>query len=182
MLQISTFMWVMAGVFAYVGFSRGWNKEIIATSGIILGLFALHQFDDVLRQTLLANLPASQIFLIQAIIFGIIVFFAYQTRALGNADKGRGGRSGGRDSLQTSILGGIVGFINGYLIFGTLWYFMDITGYPLSPYISAPLPNTVSADFVGSLPLYLLAGGPGGGGDLLAAAMIGLFLLVLIVI
>lgn len=179
MLQISTFMWVMAAVFAYVGFSRGWNKEIIATSGIILGLFALHQFDDVLRQTLLANLPTEQIFLVQAIIFGIIVFFAYQTRALGGDDKGS---RDGRDSLQTSILGGIVGFINGYLVFGTLWYFMDITGYPLSPYISAPIPNTVSADFVDSLPLYLLAGGPGGGGDLLAAAMIALFLIVLIVI
>ncbi len=184
MLQISTFMWIMAAVFAYVGYSRGWDKEIIATSGVILGLFTLHQFDDVLRQTLLANLPGSQIFLVQAIIFGIIVFFAYQTRALIGNESTREGRrrNDGRDSLQTKILGGIVGFINGYLVFGTLWYFMDITNYPLSPYISAPLPNTASADFVNSLPLYLLAGGPGGPGDLLAAAMIGLFLMVLIVI
>lgn len=183
MLQISTFMWIMAAVFAYVGYTRGWNKEIIATSGIILGLFALHQFDDVLRQTLLANLPPSQIFLVQAIIFGVIVYFAYQTRALIGEEARRGRRGNdGRDSLQTGILGGIVGFINGYLIFGTLWYFMDITGYPLSPYISAPLQNTASAEFVNSLPLYLLAGGPGGTGDLLAAAMIGLFLVVLIVI
>lgn len=182
MLQLSTFMWMMAAVFAYVGFARGWNKEIIATSGIILGLFALHQFDDVLRGTLLANLPLDQVYFAQAVIFLGIVFFAYQTRALigSEAREARGGD--GRDALQTSVLGGIVGFLNGYLIFGTLWYFMDITNYPLSPYISAPLPNTASADFIDSLPLYVLAGGPGGTGNLLAAAMIVLFLIVLIVI
>lgn len=182
MIQISTFMWVMALVFGYIGFTRGWNKEIIATSGIILGLFALHQFDDLLRETLLANLPPSQVFFVQAVIFIVIVFFAYQTRALIGADatEARGGE--GRDLLQSSVLGGIVGFVNGYLVWGTLWYFMDITGYPLSPYISRPLAGTVSADFIDSLPLYVLAGGPDGAGNLLAAAMIGLFLIVLILI
>lgn len=183
MIQLTVLMWIMALLFGYIGYTRGWNKEVISTSGIILGLFALFQFDDVIDD-LTANIPADQSFALRAAIFIIIVFFAYQTRALIGEDAARFRSRGndGRDFLQTSILGAIVGFINGYLIWGSLWYFMDVTNYPLSPYISAPLPNTASADFVDSLPLFLLAGGPGGDGNLLAAAMIGLFLIVLITI
>jgi hypothetical protein len=175
-------MWTMAFFFAYVGFQRGWNKEVIATAGIVLGLFALFQFDDVIRNTLLANVAPSQVFYVQAALFSIVVFFSYQTRALIGSDATRGRRSEGRDALQTSMLGGIVGFLNGYLVWGTLWYFMDVTNYPLQPYISAPPAGSASAGFVDNLPLYVLAGGPGGTGDLLAAAVIGLFLIVLIVI
>lgn len=177
MIQLSALLWTMAIIFGYIGYTRGWNKEIIATAGIILGLFTLFQFDDVLTD-LLVNLPGDQQFLARTAIFGIIVFFAYQTRAL---DRG-GNTPEGRDALQSSILGAIVGFANGYLIWGSIWYFMDVTNYPLSPYISPPLQGTASADFVDSLPLYVLAGGPGGDGNLLAAAMIALFLIVLIVI
>lgn len=181
MIQLSFFMWVMAVLFGYIGFTRGWNKEIISTSGIILGLFALFEFDDVLVD-LLVNLPLSQAFLVRAAIFGIIVYFAYQTRALIGQDAERGRAVEGRDQLQTNILGGLVGFLNGYLIWGSLWYFMHITDYPLSPHISAPTAGSPSAEFIDSLPLFVLAGGPTGDGNLLAAAMIVLFLIVLIVI
>ena len=34
-------MWTMALFFAFIGFLRGWNRELVATAGIILGLFAL---------------------------------------------------------------------------------------------------------------------------------------------
>jgi len=183
MIQLSVLVAVMSLIFGYIGYLRGWNKEIIATSGIILGLFALFQFDDVIND-LTANIPPDQSFFVRASLFIAIVFFAYQTRAIIGEDAQRRRRRGGegRDNLQSSALGGIVGFINGYLISGSLWYFLHITNYPLSPYISAPLPNTASADFIDSLPLYVLAGGPGGDGNLLSAAMIGLFLVVLIVI
>lgn len=184
MIQLTVLMWAMAALFAYIGFTRGWNKEIISTAGIILGLFALFQFDDLLRNTLLGDVPADQVFYVQAAIFTVIVFFAYQTRAIigPEATRARGGGGDGRDSLQSSILGGIVGFVNGYLIWGSLWYFLHVTNYPLSPYISSPQAGTSSAEFVDSLPLYILAGGPGGTGNLLAAAVIVLFLIVLIVI
>jgi hypothetical protein len=141
MIQLSILMWTMAVLFGYIGFTRGWNKEAIATAGIILGLFALNEFDDVIEQILITS-PPDQQFFFRAALFGLIVFFAYQTRALIGEDAERtrsrrsGGRGGeGRDYLQSSMLGAIVGFINGYLIWGSLWYFM-YPDYPLSPYIS----------------------------------------------
>jgi hypothetical protein len=179
-IQLSTVMLMMAAFFAFIGFLRGWNRELIATAGIILGLFALFQFDNIVRGVILQGVSRDQVFLVQAIIFIVIVFFSYQTRALGRGPGSPPG--GGRDNLQESVLGAIVGFLNGYLIWGSLWYFMDINEYPLAPSIVAPSPGSPSDQARELLPLVILGGGVNGNGDLLALAVIVLFLFVLIVI
>jgi len=183
MIQLTVLLWVMAALFGYIGFMRGWNKEMISTSGIILGLFALSEFADVIDRMLITATP-SQKFFFRVVIFAAIVFFAYQTRALvgEEAEKARSrsreSSREGRDYLQASMLGGVIGFINGYLIWGSLWYFM-LPDYPLSPYISTPAPGSASANFVNSLPLAILSSGDG---NLLAAAVVIVFVLVLMVI
>lgn len=179
MIQLSAMMWTLASFFAIIGFLRGWNRELVSTAGIILGLFALFQFDSLLRGTLLANVPRDQVFLVQAGIFIAIVFFAYQTRSVSAPDVRR---REGRDNLQESVLGGLLGFLNGYLVWGSLWYFMDINEYPLAPYIIAPSPGSPSDQARSLLPLVILGGGPTGTGDLLAVAVIILFVIVLILI
>ena len=119
MIQLSTLLWGFALVFGVIGYMRGLSKELISLAGIVLALFALFQFDGALRGIFLANVPGQQKFVIQSIIFLGIAFFAYQTRALG---KRLNVNPDGRDSLQSSVLGAIVGFINGYLIFGSLFF------------------------------------------------------------
>lgn len=188
MIELSVLVWSFAAFFAYVGSLRGWTKEIISLSGVVLALFALYQFDDVLRGTLFIALPNDQKFLLQTIIFLVIVFFAYQTRAIVGAEatapRGRG--DSGRDPLQAKVLGGLVGFLNGYLIAGTVWYFLDINRlpsgqYPLDPYVIAPLAGTASAQALPNLPLYLLTQN-GTNGDLLSLSVVVLFVLVLVLI
>jgi hypothetical protein len=176
-IQLSAVLLMMALLFALLGYLRGWNKELISMAGIILGLFALFQFDSLLRGVLLRGVARDQVFLIQTILFVAVVFFAYQTRALGRADS-----PGGRDRLQEGILGALIGFINGYLIWGSIWYFMDINEYPLAPAVIAPAPGSPSDQARDLLPLVILGGGVNGSGDLLAVAVIVLFLFVLIVI
>ena len=190
MIQLVTLMWTMALFFAIIGFLRGWNKELISTAGIILGLFALFQFDTLLRGTLLAGLPTDQVFYVQCGIFIVIVFFAYQTRGFRPERSGEerrrereGGPGGiGRDHLQSSVLGALVGFLNGYLIWGSIWYFLDINQYPLAPYVIAPSAGSPSDQARNILPLVILGGGVNGSGDLLSLAVIVLFLVVLIMI
>jgi hypothetical protein len=178
MIELGAVMYVMMGVFGFIGYQRGLSKELISLAGIILALFALFQFNNLLLNVLLANVPPEQKFVVQCLLFGTIVFFAYQTRGLGR----KLANDSGRDSLQSTILGTLMGAVNGYLIWGSLWYFMHINGYPLSPFISAPPAGTRSADMIAALPLYLLAGGPNGDGNLLAFAVILLFVFVLILI
>jgi len=187
MVELSLLVWLFAAFFAYVGALRGWTKEIISTAGIILGLFALYQFDTLIRETLFGGLPLDQTFYLQSILFLVIVFFAYQTRALVGADI-RSGRVGeGRDPLQSQILGAIVGFINGYLISGSIWYFLDINrivpggAYPLDPFVTAPALGTASAEALQNLPLYVLTQN-GASGDLLSLAVVVLFVIVLVLI
>lgn len=179
MIQLSAFLWGMAIVFGIIGFSRGLSRELVSLAGIVLALFALFQFDRLLRDILLANVPTQQKFVIQSIIFLGIVFFAYQSRAVGRRVQMG---PGGRDSLQSTVLGALVGILNGYLIWGTVWYFMDINGYPLSPFIAPPAVGSPSAETLSTLPLYWLAGGPAGDGNLLSLAVIVLFVIVLILI
>jgi hypothetical protein len=178
MVELIVLVWLLVAFFAVVGFRRGWTKEIIALSGIVLGLFALFQFDGLLRQTLFGDLPPGQVYYIQAALFITVVFFAYQTRALG---EGRPRRGEGRDETQTQILGGIVGGINGYLVSGTLWYFLDIANYPTAPAVVPPPAGTLSAATVGNLPLYVLTQG-GQNGDLLSLLVVILFIVVLVLI
>jgi len=175
MVQIFSLMWILAVFFGIVGLIRGWSKEIIATAGIVLGMFALFQFDTLLRGTILLRFPIDQVFFIQAGIFLVIVFFAYQNRTfVGDRDPEEG--------VQNALLGGLVGCVNGYLIGGSLWYFMDISQYPFDPYILAPAANSPSAQQIDLMPMVLLGGGVTGGAELLPIAVIFLFLLVLIVL
>lgn len=177
MVQLYSLMWIIAVFFAVIGFLRGWNRGVVASAGIFMGMFALFQFDPFIRAILrLFAFPQSQVFLIQSALFLIIVYFSYQNSAFITDDRNS------RVNLQDSILGVVVGFLNGYLIGGTLWYFLDINEYPLDPYIVAPAPNSPSATLMNSIPLVLLSGGPAGSGEFLLVAVIILLLIVFIVL
>ncbi|MCU0463668.1 MAG: CvpA family protein [Anaerolineae bacterium] len=196
MMQLNLLFFLLVVVFALVGYARGWNKEVISAAGIILALFALHNFDALLRSIVNADPPAGQpltieyianrqsLFWLQSALFALVVFFAYQTRAIVGEDARRvttrGRDRDGNDEFQTRIMGFLFGLVNGYLIWGSLWYFMDRAGYPLAPYVSAPPPGSDSFALVELLPLNILA--PGGIDTLLTVMVIVAFLIVLILI
>jgi len=176
MIQLYSLMWILGTFFGLIGLMRGWNKEIIASAGILLAMFTLLQFDPLFRGTLLLSFQREYAFLIQALVFMLVVYWAYQNRTFGRTVIGQ------RIGLQGSILGGVVGFVNGYLVGGTLWYFMDINEYPFSPYIVAPEPGSPSAEMIGWMPQLILTGGVGGSNEFMLILVIILFVLVLLVL
>lgn len=188
MVELTVLVWVLAILFGYIGWQRGWTKEMISLAGVVLAMFTLFQFRGLISN-LLQSVPPDQRFYFQAVLFIMIVFFAYQTRALigGDAqeaqtDNRRNRQDSGRDSLQTKALGALVGFANGYLIAGTLWYFLDAGGYPLAPFVVRPGAATASASAIDYLPMYILTQGSNQNGDLLSLAMVALFVFVLVTI
>lgn len=176
MIQLYSLMWILGVFFAVLGFLRGWNRDLVATAGILLGMFALFQFDFFIRGVLLALFTRNQAFLIQSSVFLILVFYAYQSRSVPVDERG------GNENLQSGLLGALVGFFNGYLVGGTLWYFLDINEYPFAPFIVAPGPNSPSAQAINAMPLVLLSGGASGSGEFIAIAVVVLLLILLLVL
>src|SRR5258708_11507295 len=156
MIQLSTFLWMMIGLFAVVGFLRGWTKEIVATGGIILALFAVWQLQAMLLEQLTQSASQDQKFYFYTVPFILITFFAYQTP--GTAARLSEGRmwSNRREGLQERLLGMVIGAANGYLLWGSIWYFLDVFQYPFPGAITAPVPGSASAAMVGALPLIWL--------------------------
>ncbi|MGJ3237611.1 MAG: CvpA family protein [Anaerolineae bacterium] len=172
MIEISGMMWLLAICFGVIGFLRGWQREFTALAGIILATFALFQFDAFLR-TIFFGFSAQQMFFVQFVSFTVIVFLVYQAKQVG------GGELRSDDDLQDGLIGGLVGSINGYLIGGSIWYFLDVTEYPFVDLVSAPAPNSLSAESLGLMPMMLLGGGADGTGGALS---IGVLILVVAVL
>lgn len=181
MLDLRIFLALVALIFIYIGARRGFSQEVIATAGILLALFGLHHFDDTLRGQLLQSGAAWLHLLVQLLVFALVVYFAYHTRAVigARALAVRSGEAASRRSnMQEGVLGGVVGALNGYLIGGSVWYFAHINDYPFLGSEQV----TVAPETLHILPLYLLADGPGGSGELLTVAVFCIFLVVLIMI
>ncbi|HML22968.1 MAG TPA: CvpA family protein [Aggregatilinea sp.] len=175
MIQLSSFLYFMIGLFAVIGFMRGWTKELIATAGIVLALFALRQFETIVIDPLTDGQQQAKFYL-QAAILVTLAVFAYQTPP----DRFvRSNRNVVREGLQEGILGALIGGLNGYLLIGSLWWYMDNLEYPLSPNILPVVPGSASANLVSALPLSWMLSGDG---NVLSLLMIGLFVFVIVAI
>lgn len=174
MIQLGTLLWFLIGLFTVIGYLRGFSKELVALAGIILALFTLVQFDSFF-ENIGRGSGVEQVFYVKALFLVVVAFFAYQTPPERVSSSKR--RVEFRDNWQNRILGSLMGGFNAYLVFGSLWYFMDQLGYPLSPQITAPSPNSSSADMVSNLPLVWMQEG-----NLLTIFVIALFLFILIAI
>ena len=175
MISFVSLMWVTALFFALTGALRGWQRELIGTTGIVLGFFAILQFDSLLRGSLYLLLTNGQIFLLQVVVFLALILLAYRSRLAANP-------TGRVSRLRNGILGAVAGFINGYFIAGSLWYILDINRYPFPQLLSAPAEGSVSFQGVGMMPAILLGGGLAGSGDLLTIAILVLLAIVVIIV
>jgi len=138
MISINVVFWIMVILFALIGGMRGWAREILVTFAVILGQFiltVLERFVPFVRDTLPVEAPTS-LFWLRIIIVLVLVFFGYQTPNIPRiAASGRFVR----ERLQDLLLGFFLGAVNGFLIWGTVWFYMNDAGYPFS-IVSAPDP------------------------------------------
>ncbi|MFP4321413.1 MAG: hypothetical protein ACLFTK_03070 [Anaerolineales bacterium] len=178
MMELSYFLQICVFFFAVIGYLRGFYREFVALAGILLGLFVLTEFDIVI-DLLIGGGGARQRYLVTAVLLIALTYFAYEQAPVSFAPRAyrraRGVNLPGADTWRERTLGAVVGAFNGYLVVGSLWYFMDQLEYPLEPLFMQPLVGTTSADFVTLLPLVWLQEG-----NLLLWLVVGLFLLVIV--
>ena len=153
MISLGVLFWIFIIFFALIGAIRGWTKEILVTFSAIMGLFAitiLEEFVPFVQSYLAANPVTSQVWL-RIIIFSVLIFFGYQTP---NIPRFIQDERFARGRLQDILLGLIIGGINGYLIYGSLWHFLADANYPFEIVI-APIAGTPAGDAALSLIPYL---------------------------
>jgi hypothetical protein len=138
MVSLQFVFWFMIIFFTLIGYLRGWQREVIALSGLIASLAALIQFGDNITGLLAGLGGGSDLavidplafqrrqFWVQAIFHGVVAFFSYQVVAR-LADQATGGRLGDRlrGALERRVVGGLIGAVNGYLVIGGLWGFLE---------------------------------------------------------
>jgi uncharacterized membrane protein required for colicin V production len=159
MMSVVYLFWMYVIIFGFIGWMRGWAKELLVSFSVILALALNH----VLRRyiPLAQSLPETDIslFWVRTMILLVLVYFGYQTvisiphlasRAV-------------RERLQDTLFGAILGAINGYLIAGTMLFYLHIADYPFENVISKPV-DPVLLQRVNQMMLYMppqLLGEPG---------------------
>ena len=148
MVSLTVLFWIFVAFFAFIGAMRGWAKEIIVTFSVVIAIFII-----VLLETYMpilspdSSISQSSRFWIQAGIISLLAFFGYQTPNL----MALAGPRFARDRIQDILLGLIIGALNGYLIVGSIWFYMAEAGYPFEPYILPPDTNTALGQTAESL-------------------------------
>jgi len=120
--------------FAIMGSVRGWAKEALVIFSVILALALISIIENLLpgvSQALAGNPTLN--FWVRAGILIVLTFFGYQSPKIPLLARA----AERRDQIQDTLLGLILGAISGYMIAGSLWYFIDDVGY-FPPYIFAP--------------------------------------------
>ena len=161
MMSIVYVFWMYVILFAIVGVMRGWAKELLVSFSVILALAVNHVLRQYIPLAQPQNLPETDVslFWIRTIILLVLVYFGYQTVISIPHLAARAAR----ERLQDSLFGAILGGVNGYLISGTILYYMHLANYPFSEVVSRPTDPAI-VETVNQMMLYMppqLLGVPG---------------------
>jgi hypothetical protein len=152
MIGLYALFWIFVFLFAVIGAVRGWAKEVLVSFSAILAIFII-----VLLTTYVpfmkpdSGMSASTRFDIQLLVIIILVIFGYLTPRV----RGMVGDRLARQRFADILLGMVIGALNGYLIVGTIWYYMNAANYPIG-FITGPNPDTevgrAALDLLNNLP------------------------------
>jgi uncharacterized membrane protein required for colicin V production len=132
-IRIEVVFWMYVILFAIIGGMRGWAKEILVTFSVILALTfstLLEHYVPFVKDAI-AHQSVS-LFWLRSLIMLVLVFFGYQTPNIA-----RFAPKMAREKFQDILLGAVLGALNGFLIVGSIWHFLDQAQYPFA-FITKP--------------------------------------------
>jgi hypothetical protein len=151
MVSLTAIFSVFIIIFALIGAMRGWSKELLVTSALILGLFIntiLDRHIPAYQTMLMMQTPETQ-FMLRGGAIALLAFFGYQTPQFRFLQPKMV-----RERLEEILLGLIIGGVNGYFLFGTIWYYLEQSGYP-TDLVVLPEPGTELAVRIANTMAYL---------------------------
>jgi len=160
MMSIVYVFWMYVILFALIGWMRGWAKELLVAFSVILSLALSH----VIRRyiPIAVNLPETDatLFWVRVIILLVLVYFGYQTviSIPHLAAKGR------TEKLQDTLFGAFLGALNGYLVAGSILYYVHATNYTVAQNVITKPTDPALLETVNRMMLFMppaLLGEPG---------------------
>ncbi len=151
MISLVVVFWLFVIVFALVGGMRGWARELLVTSALILGLFLiaiLETYIGPFRDSMALQTPGTQVIVRSGLLI-LLAFFGYQTPNLRALQPKMA-----RERVEETVLGLLLGLLNGYLLVGSIWFYMNQAGYPTS-LVTAPEEGSTLATQIAAYMPYL---------------------------
>ena len=161
MAPIEVFFGAIVFVFMLIGIVRGFLRELGVTTVMMFLLYFLSRFEPYLDSGVVramsiggSFLPTNDQSLVKWWLFVFVIvgmaFVSYQGETLsfgGEAPRG----------VQGVVLGMVTGLLNGYLIAGSVWYYMSKFDYPVRWMgFSADRVSDLANTIMGFLPMSFL--------------------------
>ena len=134
MMSIVYVFWMYVILFAVIGGMRGWVKELLVSFSVILALTTNHVLRRYIPLVSVLEPNSTSLFWIRSLIVIVLVAFGYQTVVSIQRLASRAAR----ERLQDTLFGAFMGAINGYLISGTIWFYLNEANYPFQNIVSKP--------------------------------------------
>jgi len=144
MVSLTVLFGLSIVLFGVIGAMRGWAKELLVTSALVLGLFInaiLETYVESYRTSITLQSPGTQ-FLVRAGLITLLAFFGYQTPHLRVLHEKMA-----REKLEEILLGLVLGLLNGYLLTGSVWGYLHEVGYPTNLVIQPEAGSVLATQF-----------------------------------
>lgn len=149
MISLVVLFGLLVGLFGLIGAMRGWAKELLVTSALVLGLFLnaiLETYITPYRTALFLQTGSTQM-LVRSALLLLLSFFGYQTPNLRALQPKMA-----RERMEEILLGLVLGLLNGYLLIGSLWSYLHEAGYPTELIVKPQEGSELAAQINGLVP------------------------------
>lgn len=149
MISLVVLFGLLVGLFGLIGAMRGWAKELLVTSALVLGLFLnaiLETYITPYRTALFLQTGSTQM-LVRSALLLLLSFFGYQTPNLRALQPKMA-----RERMEEILLGLVLGLLNGYLLIGSIWSYLHEAGYPTALIVKPTEGSELAAQINGLVP------------------------------
>ncbi len=160
MISIYALFWLLIIFFALIGATRGRTKEFIVALSAVVGIFLNMLLETYMPfyKDLMATAYPTTLFLVRSAVMIVVVILGYITpnipQIIIRSDELRP-----ISKMRNFIWGLAFGALNGYLIVGSIWFFLDAAHYPFA-FMLPPDPafpaGTAALNMVSKLPPSIL--------------------------
>jgi uncharacterized membrane protein required for colicin V production len=134
-VSLTALFGLLVVIFGVIGAMRGWAKELLVTSAIVLGLFLNSILETYIQpyRTALAAQPLGTGFMVRSALLLMLAFFGYQTPKIQALQAKLV-----RERFEEILLGLFMGLLNGYLLVGSIWSYLHSAGYEITTLVIPP--------------------------------------------